>query len=142
MIIFLYRRDTIELKSNDFVKVPAIVVLIASVMVSVAYGIQYIIDTNQIPVPLHYIVFIFAIGFVVFSVYFEKERDAIYPWSLLGGAIVSAIFSFIVMAAIGGILYIISVRSLIDIGTDSWFYALSICIILSMILYNLAKNKL
>lgn len=142
MIIFLYRRDTIELKSNDFVKVLAIVVLIASVMVSVAYGIQYIIDTNQIPVPLHYIVFIFAIGFVVFSVYFEKERDAIYPWSLLGGAIVSAIFSFIVMAAIGGILYIISVRSLIDIGTDSWFYALSICIILSMILYNLAKNKL
>jgi hypothetical protein len=138
----LYRRDTIELKSNDFVKVLAIVVLIASVMVSVAYGIQYIIDTNQIPVPLHYIVFIFAIGFVVFSVYFEKERDAIYPWSLLGGAIVSAIFSFIVMAAIGGILYIISVRSLIDIGTDSWFYALSICIILSMILYNLAKNKL
>jgi len=79
---------------------------------------------------------------VVFSVYFEKERGAIYPWSLLGGAIVSAIFSFIVMAAIGGILYIISVRSLIDIGTDSWFYALSICIILSMILFNLAKNKL
>jgi RsiW-degrading membrane proteinase PrsW (M82 family) len=142
LIIFLSRRDTIEIKSNDFVKVLAIVVLIASVMVSVAYGIQYIIDTNQIPVPLHYIVFIFAIGFVVFSVYFEKERGAIYPWSLLGGAIVSAIFSFIVMAAIGGILYIISVRSLIDIGTDSWFYALSTCIILSMILYNLAKNKL
>ncbi|TAN38112.1 MAG: hypothetical protein EPN24_05960 [Candidatus Methanoperedens sp.] len=136
------KRDTIELRSNDFIKVLAIVVLIASVMVSVAYGIQYIIDTNQIPIPLHYIVFIFAIGFVVFSVYFEKERGAIYPWSLLGGAIVSAIFSFIVMAAIGGILYIISVRSLIDIGTESWFYALSICIILSMILFNLAKNKL
>lgn len=136
------KRDTIELKSNDFIKVLAIVVLIASVMVSVAYGIQYIIDTNQIPIQLHYIVFIFAIGFVLFSVYFEKERGAIYPWSLLGGAIVSAIFSFIVMAAIGGILYIISVRSLIDIGTESWFYALSICIILSMILFNLAKNKL
>jgi len=138
----LSKRDTIELKSNDFIKVLAIVVLIASVMVSVAYGIQYIIDTNQIPIQLHYIVFIFAIGFVLFSVYFEKERGAIYPWSLLGGAIVSAIFSFIVMAAIGGILYIISVRSLIDIGTESWFYALSICIILSMILFNLAKNKL
>jgi Zn-dependent protease len=137
----LSKRDTIELKSNDFVKVLAIVVGMAFVMVSVAYGITYILEINPYPVPLHYIFFLFAIGFVVFSVYFERDRGAIYPWSLMGGAIVSAIVSFILTAAIGGLLYI-SEKGFIVLGTDSWFYALSICIILSMILFNLAKNKL
>jgi hypothetical protein len=137
----LSKRDTIELKSNDFVKVLAIVVGMASVMVSVAYGITYILEINPYPVPLHYIFFLFAIGFVVFSVYFERDRGAIYPWSLMGGAIVSVIVSFILTAAIGGLLYI-SEKGFTVLGTDSWFYALSICIILSMILFNLAKNKL
>ena len=141
MIIFLSTRDTIKLKSNDFVKVLAIVVGMASVMVSVAYGITYILEINPYPVPLHYIFFLFTIGFVVFSVYFERDRGAIYPWSLMGGAIVSAIVSFILTAAIGGLLYI-SEKGFTVLGTDSWFYALSICIILSMILFNLAKNKL
>jgi hypothetical protein len=137
----LYKRDTIKLKSNDFVKVLAIVVGMASVMVSVAYGITYILEINPYPIPRHYIFFLFAIGFVVFSVYFERDRGAIYPWSLMGGAIVSAIVSFILTAAIGGLLYI-SEKGFTVLGTDSWFYALSICIILSMILFNLAKNKL
>lgn len=135
------KRDTIELKSNDFVKVLVIVVGMAFVMVSVAYGITYILEINPYPVPLHYVFFLFAIGFVVFSVYFERDRGAIYPWSLMGGAIVSAIVSFILTAAIGGLLYI-SEKGFTVLGTDSWFYALSICIILSMILFNLAKNKL
>jgi hypothetical protein len=137
----LSKRDTIELKSNDFVKVLVIVVGMAFVMVSVAYGITYILEINPYPVPLHYVFFLFAIGFVVFSVYFERDRGAIYPWSLMGGAIVSAIVSFILTAAIGGLLYI-SKKGFTVLGTDSWFYALSICIILSMILFNLAKNKL
>ncbi len=118
-----------------------IVVGMAIVMVSVAYGITYIRDINPYPVPLHYVFFIFAIGFVVFSVYFEKERGAIYPWSLMGGAIVSAIVSFILTAAIGGFRYI-SDNGFKDLTTEIWFYTLSICIVLSMILYNLAKNKL
>ena len=141
MIIFLSKRDIIETKSNDFVKVLAIVVGMASIMVSVAYGITYIIEINPYPVPLHYVIFIFAILFVVFSVYFEKERGAIYPWSLMGGSIVSVIVSFILTAAYGGLLYI-SEKGFTVLGTDSWFYAISICIILSMILFNIAKNKL
>ena len=143
MIIFLSKRDTIELKSNDFVKVLAIVVGMASVMVSVAYGIGYIFADGLIRSPIrpYYILFIFSIGFVIFSVFFEKDRGAIYPWSLMGGAIVSAIVTFILTAAIGRFLYI-SDNGFKDLTTDSWFYALSICIILNMILFNLAKNKL
>ena len=113
----------------------------AFIMVSVAYGITYILEIDPYPVPLHYVVFIFAIGFVLFSVFLEKERGAIYPWSLMGGAIVSVIFSFIVTAAIGGIRYI-SEKGFTLLGTESWFYSLSICIVLSMILLNLAKHRL
>ncbi len=136
-------RDNIELKSNDFVKVLAIVVGMASIMVSVAYGIGYIFTEGivRFPIEPYYILFIFSLGFVIFSVYFEKERGAIYPWSLMGGAIVSAIVSFILTAAIGGFRYIYD-NGFKDLTTDIWFYALSICIILSMILFNLAKNKL
>ncbi|VVB87523.1 Uncharacterised protein [uncultured archaeon] len=121
----------------------AIVVGMAFVMVSVAYGIGYIFTDGSIRFPIepYYILFIFSLGFVIFSVFFEKERGAMYPWSLMGGAIASAILSFILTAAIGGFRYI-SNNGFKDLTTDIWFYALSISIILSMILFNLAKNKL
>ncbi len=115
----------------------------AFIMVSVAYGISYIFVNGSIRFPIqpYYILFIFAIGFVVFSVFLEKERDAVYPYSLLGGAILSAILSFIIIAAIGGMRYI-SDNGFKVLGTETWIYSISICIILSMILFNIAKNKL
>ncbi len=120
-----------------------LVVGMAFIMVSIAYGIGYIFVNGSIRYPIepYYILLIFSIGFVIFSVFFEKERGAIYPWSLMGGAIVSAMFSFLITAASGGLLYILE-NSFTPLGTDLWFYSLSICIILSMILLNLAKNKL
>lgn len=131
----------IDIKSNDFVKVSAIVAFMAFIMISVAYGITYILEINPFPVQPYYILFIFAIGFVLFSVFFEKERDAVYPWSLLGGAIASAILTFIITSAIGGIIYIWK-KGFTGLGTDTIMYAVSICIILSMILFNLARHKL
>ena len=110
-------------------------------MISVAYGITYILEIDPFPLPPHYILLIFAIGFVLFSVFFEKERDAVYPWSLLGGAIASGILSFIITAAIGGMRYLWA-KGFTGLATETLIYALSICIILSMILFNLARHKL
>lgn len=143
LIIFLFPRDTIEIKSNDFLKVLAVVGIMAFIMVSVAYGITYMFSTDRIKMPIepYHILFIFSIGFVLFSVFFEKERQAVYPWSLLGGAVASAIFTFIITSAIGGMKFIAE-KGFIDIGTETWFYALSIAIILSMVLLNLVKHKL
>jgi hypothetical protein len=136
-------RDTIDLKSNDFVRVLFVVAGMAFIMISVAYGITYIFQDGYIRFPIepYYILFIFSIGFVIFSVFFEKERGAVYPWSLLGGAIASAILSFIITAALGGMKYIWE-KGFTGLGTDTLIYALSICIILSMILLNLARHKL
>ncbi len=126
--------------SNDFVKILAIVAGMAFVMISVAYGITYILAERVFPLPPYLIVFIFAIGFVLASVFFEK-RGALYPWSLVGGAIASAILAFIITASVGGIKYIME-KGLGGLSTDSAFYGISISIILSMVLLNLARHKL
>lgn len=133
----------IKLESNDFVRVLTVVAVMAFIMVSVAYGITYIFEDGSIKYPIqpYYILFIFSIGFVISSVFFEKVRDAVYPYSLLGGAIASAILTFIITAAIGG-MYYISDNGFKLLSSDTWVYALSTCIILSMVLFNLAKHKL
>lgn len=113
----------------------------AFIMISVAYGIRYILYINPFPIEPYYILLVFAIGFVLFSVYFEKERGAVYPWSLMGGAIASAILSFIITAAVGGMIYLWKM-GFTALGTDTLVYAISIGIILSMILLNLARHKL
>ncbi len=111
-------------------------------MISTAYGITYIFEDGSIKLPIapYYILFIFAVGFVVASVFFEK-RGAIFPWSLVGGAIASACLAFIITASIGGIIYVWD-NGPRALKTDTVFYALSISIILSLILYNLARHKL
>ncbi|MCX9011044.1 MAG: heat-shock protein [Candidatus Methanoperedens sp.] len=132
----------IKLESNDFIRVLTIVAVMAFIMVSVAYGITYMFEGGSIKLPIEpqYILFIFSIGFVILSVFFEKVRDAIYPYSLMGGAIASAILAFIIIAAIGGMRYILS-NGFKLLNSETWIYSLSICIILSMILFNLIKHK-
>ncbi len=130
----------IKPESNDFVKILAIVAGMAFVMISVAYGITYILAEGVSPLPPYLIAFIFAVGFVLASVFFER-RGALYPWSLVGGAIASAIMAFIITASVGGIKYIME-KGLGGLSTDSAFYGVSISIILSMILLNLARHKL
>ncbi len=126
--------------SNDFVRVLAIVAGMAFIMISTAYGISYLVEIKSYPIPPYLILFIFAIGFVIASVFFEK-RGAIFPWSLVGGAIASACIAFIITASIGGIKYVLE-KGPSSLSTDTVFYSLSISIILSMILFNLARNKL
>lgn len=111
-------------------------------MISVAYGIAYIFGDGSIKLPIepYYIAFIFALGFVIASVFFEK-RGAVYPWSLVGGAIASACLAFIITASIGGLKYIWE-KGPWGLSIETVFYALSVCIILSMVLFNLARHKL
>ena len=130
----------IKFESNDFVKILGIVAGMAFVMISVAYGITYMIEIEPFPLPPYLILFIFSIGFVIASVFFEK-RGAIFPWSLVGGGIASAIIAFIISASVGGMRYIWA-KGLGGLSADTTFYALSICIILSMVLLNLARHKL
>jgi len=77
-------------------------------MISVAYGITYIFQTGTIVFPSrpYYFLFIFSIGFVIFTVYFEREIKAVYPRELIGGAMASACLTFLLIACVAGMRYI------------------------------------
>jgi len=55
-------------------------------MITVVYGINYILNINPFPLQPYVILLIFAVVFVLASVFYEK-RGALYPWFLLGGAL-------------------------------------------------------
>ena len=145
-LILYFVMGKIELRfvPRDFTRVLSIVMGMAIlIMITVVYGINYIIKINPFPLKPYVLLFIFAIVFVLASVSYEK-RGALYPWFLLGGAVASACFVFIITAIIGGLRYVLE-KGFTGLGTDTVFYSLSICIILSMIIYiqyNIIKEKL
>jgi hypothetical protein len=131
----LFSRDTIKLKSNDFARILAIVAVLAYIMISVAYGIKSIFQTGTVVFPEpHYFSFLFSIGFVIFTVFFEREIKAVYPRELIGGALASACLTFLVMAGFAGMKYIWE-KGLTDLGIENMAYGFSISMILSLILY-------
>ncbi|MCX9083013.1 MAG: hypothetical protein OIN83_12545 [Candidatus Methanoperedens sp.] len=144
ILYFVMRKMEFRFIPRDFTRVLSIVLGMAIlIMITVVYGINYIIKINPFPLKPYILLFIFAILFVLASVSYEK-RGALYPWFLLGGAVASACFVFIIMAIIGGLRYVLE-KGFTGLGTDTVFYSLSICIILSMIIYvqyNIIKEKL
>jgi len=144
ILYFVMRKIEFRFVPRDFTRVLSIVLGMAIlIMITVVYGINYIIKINPFPLKPYVLLFIFAILFVLASVSYEK-RGALYPWFLLGGAVASACFVFIITAIIGGLRYVLE-KGFTGLGTDTVFYSLSICIILSMIIYiqyNIIKEKL
>lgn len=135
ILYFVIGKIEFKFVPGDFTRVLSIVLGIAIlIMVTVVYGINYIIKINPFPVKPYILFLVFAILFVLASVFYEK-RGALYPWFLLGGAVASACLVFIIAAIIGGLRYVLE-KGFTDLGTDTVFYSLSICIILSMILYK------
>jgi hypothetical protein len=130
----LFSRDTIKFKSNDFIRILAIVAVLAYIMISVAYGITYIFQNESVDLLDPYFLFLFSIGLVIFTVFFEREKKAVYPRNIIGGAIASACLTFLVMACFAGMKYIWE-KGLTDLGIETLAYAFSISMILSLILY-------
>jgi hypothetical protein len=144
ILYFVIRKIEVKFIPPDFTKVLSIVLGIAVLMmITVVYGINYILNINPFPLQPYVILLLFAVVFVLASVFYEK-RGALYPWFLLGGAVASACLVFIITTIIGGLRYVVD-KGFTGLGTDTVFYSLSICIILSMILYNqynIIKEKL
>jgi len=143
ILYFVLGKIEVKFVPGDFTRVLSIVLGMAIlIMITVVYGINYIIKIDPFPLKPYVLLFIFAIVFVLASVFYEK-RGALYPWFLLGGAVASACFVFIIAAIIGGLRYVLD-KGFTGLGTDTVFYSLSICIILSMIIYiqyNIIKEK-
>lgn len=144
ILYFVTGTLSINFDPGDFAGILSIVLGIAVVMmITVVYGINYIININPYPIPPYVIFLFFSVLFVIASINYEK-RGAVYPWFFLGGAIASASIVFIVTAIIGGLKSIFEKKSAY-LSIDTVIYSLSICIILSMILYkqyNIIKEKI
>ncbi len=139
ILYFAGKRVNIKVERNEFLRVLSIVIVIAFlIMISMVYGINYILRIDFYPLPPYLILFMFSIGLVITSVFFEK-RGAVYPWFLVGGAIASSCLTFIITSAIGGIRYVLE-KGFTSLGIDTVLYTISICTILSMILFNLYNN--
>lgn len=124
---------------NYFLQTLATVLGMSLTMIAVALGIIYLFDTG-LPLPAPVILLVFAIGFILGSVFFER-RGAEHPWSLVGGAIASMGMTFLVISIVGGILFV-ATGNLSTIHTDTVLYSLSACLIVSMITLNFASYKL
>ncbi len=134
-----------EIRTNDFIRVLAVVVGLAFVLISIAYGFKFMFDPSddflvKLPMPPYFLLLVFSVGFVLGSVFFEN-RGAEFPWHLVGGAVASLCFTFLLAASVGGVRYIYS-NGLSGLGLDNIIYAISISIIVSMILLNLVTHKL
>lgn len=108
-------------------------------MIAVALGIIYLFETG-LPIPAPLIILIFAVGFTLGTVFFDR-RGAEHPWSLIGGAIASTALTFIVISVMGGILYA-ATGGISAIPLDTVLYSLSACMIVSMVALNFAEYKL
>jgi hypothetical protein len=124
---------------NYFLQTLVTVLGMSLTMIAVALGIIYLFDTG-LPLPAPVILLVFAIGFTLGSVFFER-RGAEHPWSLVGGAIASMGTTFLVISIVGGILFVAN-GSLSTIPVDTVLYSLSACMIVSMITLNFASYKL
>lgn len=125
---------------NPFVQALAVSTTLAMFMIGVAIGIMRLGKTWSTPVPMPFILLIFAVIFIAGSVYFEN-RGADYLGSMIGGAIASSVATFSATSFFTGIKYIME-GGLSIIGWDQIISALAICMIVSMFIIRTLQHKL
>ncbi len=121
-----------KIMDNPFIEALAISGGMAVFMIGIALGIMDMISTNISPLPPSVILLIFAILFIVGSVFFEK-RGADEIGSLLGGGIISFATTFSIISFFGGVNFAID-DGITTIGWDKLVSALAICMIASMLI--------
>ncbi|MBP1908926.1 heat-shock protein [Methanolobus bombayensis] len=123
---------------NPFVQALVVSTTMAVFMIGVAFGLMSM-ATNGLDVPMFAILLIFAVIFIVGSVYFES-RGADYIGSLAGGAIISLVATFSVTAFFSGVRFAID-SGITEIGLNQVVSALAICMVASMFLIRVLQHK-
>lgn len=97
------------------------------------------IKNTGLPFHIPIIVIIFAIGFVLGSL-FSENRNGVYPWTLMGGFIISIIITVVITCVFSGVIFS-STGGLFKTNTDLLIYSFSACMIFSVIALNIISNK-
>ncbi len=119
--------------NNKFITTLGISIVLALGMISVVFGVIHLSSGKDIPVPLPALLMAFAIVFVLGSVFFE-ERGADRVGALVGGGIVAAIVSLIMMLVCGGVLYLLTNGT--ETGIDKIVSMLAVCMVIGMAAFS------
>ena len=130
---------------NSFINKPLIIIVIAIFMLIVALGVLGIVqgkifNQSQTSYLLIILLVIFAISFIIGSVFFEnKGVNKLH--SLIGGCAIALIIVFSIITFISGIAYIFN-GAICNIGPELLISAFAICMIISMISFNvITRNR-
>ncbi len=129
-----------ELFDNPFVRALSISISMAIFMIGVALGIMQIFSTGSSPMPISFILLIFAIIFIIGSVFFES-RDVDQVNSMVGGLIISFVLTFSILSFFGGIDFILN-DGIAVLGWDRMVSALAVCMIASMLIIKILSYRM
>ncbi|WP_440953462.1 heat-shock protein [Methanococcoides sp. FTZ1] len=129
-----------EFSDNPFLQALAVSGTMSIFMIGMAIGVMNIISTRISPMPSYMILLIFAVIFIVGSVFFEK-RGADQIGALIGGCVVSLASTISIFSFFGGVDFVLN-GGLTELGPDRLISALAICMIASMLLVKLLSYKM
>lgn len=128
-----------EISDNPFFQAIGISFALAVFMIGMAMGIMQMVSTKISPIPSALILLIFAVIFIVGSVFFEK-RGADQIGSLAGGGFVSVISTFALLSFFGGISFAFT-DAFLALGWEKLVSALAVCMIVSMLIVKFLSYK-
>ena len=130
----------IDISDNPFVQALAVSGTLSIFMIGMALGVMNIFSTGISPMPSSMILLIFAVLFIVGSVFFEM-RGADQVGALIGGCVVSFAATISIFSFFGGVDLVLN-GGLGALGWDRMITALALCMIASMLLVKLLSYKM
>ena len=108
---------------------------LAFLMLCIAFGLMFIFG-GEAPIEYPYLLLIFALSFIIGSVFFEKQMVNRLN-SLFYGCLTSLIITFILTTLVGGIKFVLPEAGKDIPGTDVVISSLAVCMVISMVIVNL-----
>nr|WP_209682479.1 heat-shock protein [Methanohalophilus levihalophilus] len=121
-----------EVSDNPFFQALGVSFALAIFMIGMAMGIMQMASTKASPIPIAVILLIFAVIFIIGSVFFER-RGADQIGSLAGGGFISMIATFALLSFFGGISFAFT-DAFLSLGWEKLVSALAVCMIASMLI--------
>lgn len=129
-----------SLIENPFVKTLSIAVLMGIFLVDMALGLYNILSTKTSPLPLAFILLIFAVMFIAGMVFYEKQGlDTLS--SVMGGILLGFGLCFVFVCLVGGVQFALA-GGISTVGWNQVISAVAVSMIASVILLKVLSYKL
>jgi len=116
----------------------ALSVALAFLMLYIALGLVFLVQRGN-PVPMPFTLLIFAISFVICTVYYKSRDGGAIVESLFRGCFLAICTTFALIAVIGGL--ILTMEGKIP-ELNMMISILALCIVISMVLLSLREYML